>query len=247
MKKIMLCTMMIGALSFTSTRAEESLNDAFVSLYAMIGDTNITQGAFLDGVSDGCSDWFRRYEYARPRINDQSLREWFCMMAESSATNVAEYLSRSCWLSAKTLAISCIALDNAVRGDTNCWFAVAREYGRVRMGLHTDAELDVMRGAVSRLVDGNGVVIVAVPDISSEESNRRRVEVNHLAQMESLDKDFLFGISSVFTAFVTSDTLAAFSVVTRNSIVSNLVETARLTSAEAAALGLTNVVEVLAK
>jgi hypothetical protein len=246
MKKPIQCIAIIGTLaSCIFARADVVLNSAFEELYTIIGDTNVSQSAFLDGIADGSSDWLGRYASARVRINDQTLRGWFCTMAEASVTNVAEYSERSSWLHAKTMAICNIGIDNVVRGDTNCWFAVAREHGRIRIGIHSDAELDAMRGAISRQVDGNGVAIISVPDISSEESHRRHVEVNALAQMEGLDKDFLSGINGVFAAFATSDTLNAFPVVQRNAIVSNLVETARLTPAEASSLGLTNVVQTL--
>ena len=245
MRKLIACTAILGLFQCTSAFADALLNEAFASLYDMLGDTNMSKSAFLDGVSSGFSGWTNRYSLSRARINDQSLRDWYCTMSMASVTNVVEYSEMDSWLQAKAIAIRSIGVDAAVRGDTNCWFAVAREHGRLRSGLHTDAELDAMRGAVSRQVDTNGIVTVFVPDISSDDIRRRHVLVNDLAQREELYSDFLSDVGCVFVAFASSDTFRNLSPSGRNAIISNLVETARFTPDEASALGLTNVVEVV--
>ena len=67
------------------------------------------------------------------------------------------------------------------------------------------------------------------------------MQVNDMIQKEALYKDFLSRINCVFAAFAGSATFTAMPPPERNAIVSNLVETARFTAEEAAALGLTNV------
>ena len=241
MRKLIACMAIFGLFQCTSAFADALLNEAFASLYDMLGDTNMPKSAFLDGVGSGFSDWTNRYSLSRAGINDQSLRDWYCMMSTAQVTNVVEHYEMDSWLQAKAMAIRIVGSDLAVCGDTNCWFAVAREHGRVRSGLHTDAELDAMRGAVSRQMDTNGIVKIFVPDISSEDIRRRYVLVNDLMQREALYKEFLSAVDCVFPAFASSDTFKAFPPVERNAMVSNLVEAARFTPAEAEALGLTNV------
>ena len=83
--------------------------------------------------------------------------------------------------------------------------------------------------------------------ITNQVELQRRIAVNEEAKKvrfyESLRRALEERIDQVFMNAASSEALASFSVQDRNAIVSNLVETARFTPDEAAAIGLTNVVE----
>lgn len=87
--------------------------------------------------------------------------------------------------------------------------------------------------------------------ITNQVELQRRITANEEAKKirdyESLRSALEERIERVLANAAASEALASFPVADRNAIVSNLVETARLTPAEAAALGLTNVVEVLSR
>lgn len=82
--------------------------------------------------------------------------------------------------------------------------------------------------------------------ITNKVELQRRIAVNEEAERigryESLRSALEERIDQVLMNAAASEALASFPVPERNAIVSNLVETARLTPAEAASLGLTNVV-----
>ena len=227
--------------------AEISVVEAFSALHGMIGDTNVAQSAFLDAISDGSSDWTNQYALVRCNIPDQVLRTWFCQIAESSVTNFTVYAERCSWMHAKAVAMHELSADIAVRNDTNCWFAAARNHGITRSGIHTDAQLDEMRGAISRSVGSDGVSIIVVPDLFSEECIRRFAYVDELAHMEELDREYLSDIKPAFIIFANSETLSGFERDARNAVVSNIVAMACFTSEEASLLGLTNAVESISE
>ena len=160
--------------------AEVSIVQAFSDLYSMIEATNVAQNAFLEAISIGSNDWSNQYALARRKLADQALSDWFCELSESSATNIADYAERTSWIHAKAVAMRELSSDFAVRNDTNCWFAVARNHGLTRSRIHTDAQLDEMRGAISRSVGNDGVSIIVIPDLCSEESARRHAQVEEL-------------------------------------------------------------------
>ena len=224
-------------------RAEVSTIEAFAALHSLIGDTNVTQSAFLDAIEDGCSDWTNQYASARQNIGDQNLREWFCELMGSSVTGCVAYAERSSWLHAKALAVGEFAPDPAVRGDTNCWLAAARDHGMLRSSIHTDAQLDEMRGAISRSVGNDGVAIIAVPDLFSEDSFSRHAQVDELSRMEDLYKEYLSSMRQSFPAFVASETFTSMTASEHNAVVSNIVAAACFSPEEATSLGLTNIVD----
>ena len=221
--------------------AEVSIVQAFSDLYSMIEATNVVQNAFLEAISIGSNDWTNQYALARRKLADQALSDWFCELSESSATNLADYAERTSWIHAKAVAMRELSSDFAVRNDTNCWFAVARNHGLTRSRIHTDAQLDEMRGAISRSVGNDGVSIIVIPDLFSEESARRHAQVEELERIEELDREYLSDIMPIFSLIAHSETFSSFESDERNAVVSNIVATARLTPVEASALGMTNI------
>ena len=87
--------------------------------------------------------------------------------------------------------------------------------------------------------------------ITNQVELQRRITANEEAKKirdyESLRSALEERIERVLANAAASEALASFPVADRNAIVSNLVETAKLTPTEAAALGLTNVVEAISR
>ena len=241
--KIIIATMLVSSVVVTA-KANTSLNDAFVSLYGLMGATNISQSAFMEDVMDGGGDWYPCFLAARANISEQAMCNWFCVLAEASVPTNSAYSDMNTQLRTKAIAICNIGTnDTVVCGDTNCWLAVARECGRIRSGLHTDEELDLTRGVISRNVDTNGMVFISVSNISDDTIRQRFAQANDIEQKELLYRDFVSCIKTAFPVFLASGTIDALSPSERNSIVSNIVNTASFTPDEAAFLGLTNVIE----
>ncbi len=118
---------------------------------------------------------------------------------------------------------------------TNFWNMLAVQHGDIR----------------SKKVENPPPVFRNFGIITNHVELQRRMAVNELAKKirnyESLRGGLEERIERVLANAAASEALASFSATDRNAIVSNLVETARLTPAEVSALGLTNVVEVLAR
>ena len=234
----------VCALYLLEGRAERDLNQEFSLLYGMLGDSGMTQEAFLEEASRGGKGWYGHYVGSRTNMLDSAACGWFCSMANAAVPAGTEYWGAYRWLRTKSFAILSIGADDfAVRNDTNSWFAVSCAIGALRNGFRSEADWDAMRGVTSRTVDTNGVVFLCMPDLFSAQTRAREASVAEAKEMESLYRNFVLKTIPVFGEFSSSATMASFPPAERNTIVSNLVETARFTPDEAARLGLTNVVE----
>ena len=230
--------------SVIGAAADVSLGDAFESLYSMMGETNVTQAAFLEDATDGSGDWYDVFLSAKTNISEQAMRTWFCSLVGASVPTNFSYSEKDVLLRSKAFAICQIATNEAaVCGDTNCWMAVASECGRIRGGLHSETALDAVRGVVSRIMDTNGMVYVSIPDVSSDAFRQRFAVAADIERNELLLKDFVSDVKAAFPSFLASDTAGSLAMQERNALVSNIVLAAHFTPDEAAALGLTNVVQ----
>ena len=115
--------------------------------------------------------------------------------------------------------------------STNLWYMLATLHGDLR----------------EKKIENPPPVFRNFGIITNQVELQRRIAVNEEAKKvrfyESLRRALEERIDQVFMNAASSEALASFSVQDRNAIVSNLVETARFTPDEAAAMGLTNVVE----
>ena len=241
-KKIIAATAVLS--SVIGAKADVSLGDAFASLYSMMGDTNVSQTAFLEDATDGSGDWYDVFFSAKTNIAEQAMRTWFCSLASASVPTNSSYSEKDVLLRSKAFAICQIATNEAaVCGDTNCWMAVASECGRIRGGLHSETALDAVRGVVSRDMDTNGMVYVSIPDVSGDAFRQRFAVAEDIERIELLLKDFVSNVKTTFPSFLASDTVGSLSTQERNTLVSNIVLAAHFTTDEAASLGLTNVTQ----
>ena len=239
--------MVLGAayvLACHAYRADGSMNDEFISLYGMLGSVDVSQETFLEDAARGGKHWYGYYLNSRTNISNAAICEWYCGMTGATIPGESSYWDRMKWLRTKSFAISEIgANDCAVQNNTNCWFAVSAEIGGLRNGFRSNAEWDALRGITSRTIDTNGIEFLCIADWSSPQAKAREVEVMTEIESEKLYKNFVIETLPVLGSFSKSEALASFPLDQRNAIVSNIVETARLTAEESAALGLTNIVE----
>ena len=154
------------------------------------------------------------------------------------------------WLRAKTYAVLELGGSSEIKNGTNCWFAADREYAWLN---RLDRQEWYQLSGVEHIVEEaftDGVVVVSSPFRMGDTSaacrayGQRNRDARELKRGLSLAKH---AICKDLRSAVASPVFASLNTLAQNSIVSNLVETARLTPAEAAALGLTNVVEVLSR
>jgi len=169
------------------------------------------------------------------------------------------------WLGVKCDGIRALIGSRAVCNDTNCWMSAAALHGQiVEMDRHEwyefiglDATLIEERSDGTVIINAplekraalggrpwmtigtNGIAYVNSPpgaglDPDGNDAARQfKGNLGHCKQ----DAAYALGV------FASSETFVGMDFATRNAIVSNMVEAARLTPVEAAALGLTNVVE----
>ena len=162
---------------------------------------------------------------------------WKSLVIEPVPTNDLEFAATRLRQQDRTVWLldgpEFVAADSVAA--TNLWNMLAVLHGDLR----------------SKKVDNPPPVFRNFGIITNEVELQRRIAVNDSAKKirnyESLRGGLEERIERVLANAAASEALASFQSSARNAIVSNLVEAARLTSVEAAALGLTNVVEVLAK
>ena len=219
-----------------------SLEDVFVSLYNEMNTTNVTQSAYMDAVLEDRFLWFNLYRTARANISDCTLSDWYANLVSATVPDNVESSGTNLWLGIKQYAIADMASDTAICNSTNCWFATAREHGAIRQGLRSDGDWEVLLGMdqCEREVRPDGVVIVSVPGLFGEQQLQRESMVRQMKVVQSWHEDVAMGMRRALGRFTTSESFAGLSQQEHNAIVSNLVETARLTQEEAASLGLTN-------
>ena len=219
-----------------------SLDDVFVSLYAEMNTTNTTQSAFMNAVAEGRFSWYGLYRAERGNMSDAALSNWFTNLVTAVVPANLDSSGTNHWLVTKQYAIADMATDTAIRNSSNCWFATAREHGLIRDGLRSESDWEVLLGVdkCEREVMPDGVVIVSVPGLFCDQQSQRESMVRQMKIEQSWNEDVATGMRRALEIFVRSESFSGLSQEQHNSIVSNLVETARLTSAEAAALGLTN-------
>ena len=142
-------------------------------------------------------------------------------------------------------AVSFVSGNSAICDDTNCWFAVAREAGRIRAGFRTEHDWEVLEGIgqCEREVMPDGVVFLTVTN-STMDAHMERYDMVFKMKQDQSGKEYLARrMVRAFEDFRRSQTFKNLSLSERNAIVSNIVETARMSDLEVSAFGFTNIVE----
>ena len=182
------------------------------------------------------------------QAQDLFLRNWFCSILDSPIMANATMSESNTWLQVKVHAVLELGRSCSVKNDTNCWYAAAREYARVRQADTHDWYKLAGNGQNVAGVFTDGVVILNSPFAVGDTSEAANIYRQRQVDAYNLKKRFGRArsvISQSLRNVASSEALAAFPIQERNAIVSNIVELARLTTDEAAELGLTNVVETV--
>lgn len=223
---------------------EWSQEEAQAELSTAIAKWGVDADAFRGAVDSAFGSAYNSLE------KRQFLCNWYCSILDLQISPAASIADTNTWLRAKTYAVLELGDSSEIKNSTNCWFAAAREYAWLnRMDRQEWYQLSGVEHIVKETFT-DGVVVVDSPfrmgDTSAEcrAYEQRNRDARELKRSLSLAKHAICkGIQSA----VASPVFASLNTPAQNSIVSNLVEVACLTQEEAAALGLTNVVEVLAK
>ena len=220
--------------------AEWSETEAQAELDATVGLWGVNRVGFRNAVGDAA--WRAR----RSQNHDRYLRVWYCRLLELEIPCTSDLSVSNEWMGAKADVLLELGRSSSVAGDTNCWFATAREHG---MAVTKDVKewyeiAGIATNALEVLPDG---VIVLDSNIQNGGSNDDRIAFNkHIDDARRMKKQFSIikesarrnmrdmTLSPAFCELIPSD---------RNSIVSNIVEMAHFTPDEAASLGLTNVTQ----
>ena len=239
-----------AALEFISTATNHWGVDASSAKSVFEGAYGVLRFAIADYDQSAMSGFFRVWAEAPIPLS-----------ADRDGTNV--------WLGVKCDGIRALVGSRVVCNDTNCWMSAAAVYGQiVEMDRHKwyefmglDASLieertngtvvinapiekrAALEGRPWMTIDTNGIVFVNAPPGAGLESDCTESARQFKANLGHFKQD----VEYVLGVFASSETYVGMDFVTRNAIVSNIVETARLTPAEAAALGLTNVVETISR
>ncbi len=187
----------------------------------------------------------------------------FCIWMDEQIPLASDMNGTNSWLRVKCAGMRALTGSRAVCNDTNCWMAAAREYRRI--SILDEAKwyrlLDLDDSLIDERVDGtvvicappekravledrawitigtNGVTYVNAPAGAELEADGCAAARDYKAALTRCRND----VRHVLGVFASSDMLADLSPQSRNAMVSNIVETARLTQEEACALGWTNV------
>ncbi len=191
----------------------------------------------------------------------------FRVWADEQIPPTADRDGTNLWIDVKCYGIRALIGSRAVCNDTNCWMAAAREHGRISLiDRHKWYEfLGVDNSLIEEQADGTVVINAPVekraalrgrPWMTIGTNGVTYVNAPPGAGLEpdcnESAREFKNGIwrskhhvGHALGVFASSDTFVGMDAMTRNAIVSNIVIAALLTPTEAAAIGLTNVVEVI--
>ncbi len=220
-----------------------TLEDVFFSLHSEMGITNVAREAFVETAKVDRFAWLALLRGSRDNVSDTFLDGWYQGLTMADVPANSDWISTNKWLEVKRNAIVDMSFNPAVRDSTNCWMAVAREHGNIRARLIAEAGWDSLLGLdeCEREAGSNGVEVISVPGLFSERWAQREKEVRQMKQDQSNREYYAAGIRLALKEFARSERIACLPPQSRNAMVSNIVETARLTQEEACALGWTNV------
>ena len=225
------------------TGATIPLDDVFRTFHTQMGVTNMSQDAFLESLVNDVYSWENYYVAGRDGVPPQELNAWYLSLVTATVPDGVNKDHTNRWQHIKSEAVSSVSANSAVREDTNCWFAVAREVGRIRAGFRNEHDWEVLEGIdqCEREVMPGGVVLISITNYNEYVVRSRIVSTmkNDQTSLENRAQDMVHA----FYRFNRSQTFKNLSLPERNAIVSNLVETARMSELEVSALGFTNIVE----
>ena len=244
MKAIKILIAAMALIPMRKASATIWLDDAFRTFHTQMCITNVSQDAFLNLLMRKAMVWEDYYLGGRTNSSDQTFNEWYLSVVSALVPDGICRDDTNMWTLVKGDVASFASGDSAVRDDTNCWFAVAQEVGRIRAGFRTEQDWEALEriGQCEREVMPDGVVLVSITNSISEYMAYRR-KVFAMKEDQSRLERLAHNMVRAFKYFECSQTFKNLSLPERNAIVSNLVETARMSELEVSALGFTNIDE----
>lgn len=205
--------------------------------------------------------------FALADYDQSTMSGLFRIWAEAPIPQSADRDGTNVWLGVKCDGIRALIGSRIVCNDTNCWMSAAAVHGQiVEMDRHKWYELiglddslieerpdgtvvinapvekrAALEGRPWMTIGTNGIVHVNAPPGAGLEPDGNEAARQFKANVGRCKQDVAYALE----VFASSEIFVGMDFAKRNAIVSNLVETARLTPAEASSLGLTNVVETL--
>ncbi len=222
----------------------ESLDEVFRSFHTIMGITNMSVDAYMSALPGNIDVWWECHSAADENIYSQHIRDWYLSLVPAVVPPNTDRDGTNKWLYAKRQVIYAVSGGDTVAEDTNCWFAIAREMGKVRSGFRTEHDWEVLMGhdgCEREMLPCGVVVIYTTNTVAQSEAIWRKVR-----QMQSdqtgLDH-YAHAISTAFDDFRRSQTFKNLSPQEHNAIASNIVEIGRFDLLEISRYGLTNIVE----
>ncbi len=179
--------------------------------------------------------WVKVLRSCRGNVSDSKMRDWYTNLVTSTMPNEATLNETNAWMRTKGDAVRFLAGDVAIRNDTNCWFAVAQEIGRIRGGFLTPEELDALAGInqSSKEVMPDGVVIVSQEGLFTEEQRQRDAMVASVKLRQDKEAKMARMMVRGLKSFVSSELFSSLSNDDRIAIVSRISTLAHLMPDEA--------------
>ena len=220
-----------------------SLDEVFRSFHTVMGVTNISVEAYMRPLPGNVDLWRECCLSADKNIFSLHIKDWYLSMVSATVPANVDRDTTNSWLYAKIDVIDAVSGWSTIKEDTNCWFAIAKEVGAVRAGFRTEHDWEVLMGhdGCERETLPDGVVVISITNSLSEYMATRR-KVRQMQSDQARLEHYTDRISTAFDYFKRSHRFRNLSPQEHNSIVSNIVETARFTPREASRYGLTNIV-----
>ena len=220
-----------------------SLDDVFRSFHTVMGVTNVSVEAYMRPLPASVDLWRECCLSADKNIFNQHIKDWYLSLVSATVPANADRDGTNSWLYAKIDVIYTVSGWSTIKEDTNCWFAIAREIGNVRAGFRTEQDWELLMGhdKYERETLPSGIVVISITN-SLSEYMATRSKVRLMQSDQARQEFYTDRIATAFDDFKRSQTFKNLSLQEHNSIVSNIVETARFTPYEANCFGLTNIV-----
>ena len=220
-----------------------ALDEVFRSFHTVMGVTNISMEAYMRPLPGNVDLWWKCHLSVDENTYSQHIKDWYLSLVSATVPANADRDATNSWLYAKSDVICAVSGWSTIKEDTNCWFAIAREIGSVRAGFRTEHDWEVLMGhdGCERETLPDGVVVISITNSLSEYMATRR-KVRQMQSDQTTLEHYTDMISTAFDRFNCSQTFRNLSPQEHNSIVSNIVETAKFTPYEANCFGLTNIV-----
>lgn len=219
-----------------------NMEEMFSELYCLQGTIDVSEAEFVRMWTNDLWNAIDLHKQKRSDIADESMCDWFRRFVRASVPETVDFDGTNRWLRSKEKISDYFSADTAISNDTNSWFVVASEIGRIRARKKNEQEFDLLAGLnmCNSRVDENGVKFIAVPNIYSESWIKKQNEVKKLKAIQACEERVVWSLKRAIEDFARSSTFIRMDEHKRSQIVSNIVDFAQFTYDESVSLGLCN-------